>query len=262
MSGSGDNTNQQPDPTALNRVAIRVPPFWKPDPALWFFKIEAQFRYSAITADQTKYDAVVASIDAEILSQVFDVVRSPPAEGKYEMLKKRLIDAFADTENQQIRKLLTEQELGDLRPSQLLTKMRTLAGTKVNDDFLKTLWLQRLPVNSQTILSASGDKLDNLSAMADRIWETNPISINKISTSFETSELEKLRQQISLLTTQVSELSKRNSRPTFRSRSKSKSRNSSPYAVQGVCFYHKRFGAKAQKCSSPCDFKNATRSSN
>ena len=254
------------DMAAINRVAIKVPPFWKPDPALWFYKIEAQFRYSAITADQTKYDAVVASIDADILSQVFDVVRTPPAEGKYELLKKRLIDAFADTENQQIRKLLTEQELGDLRPSQLLTKMRALAGNKVTDDFLKTLWLQRLPPNSQTILSASGDTLDALSAMADRIWETNPTptvnSINKNSSSSETSELEQLRQQISLLTTQVAELSKRKSRPYFRARSKTRSRNASPHSTQSMCFYHTKFGDKAKKCSLPCNFKNSSQSSN
>jgi hypothetical protein len=42
----------------------------------------------------------------------------------------------------------TELELGDKKPSQLLREMRMLAGTQVKDDFLKTIFIQRLPVTT------------------------------------------------------------------------------------------------------------------
>ncbi|XP_035230343.1 uncharacterized protein LOC118202293, partial [Stegodyphus dumicola] len=44
-------------------------------------------------------------------------------------------------------KLLSELELGEKKPSQLLCEMRNLVGNKVTDTFLKTLWLQHLSVN-------------------------------------------------------------------------------------------------------------------
>ncbi|GFT42261.1 hypothetical protein NPIL_145301 [Nephila pilipes] len=46
--------------------------------------------------------------------------------------------------------------------------MKELAGTALNDDFLKILWLQRLPAEIQTFLS---EKLENLAKLADKIAE-------------------------------------------------------------------------------------------
>jgi hypothetical protein len=49
--------------------------------------------------------------------------------------------------------------------------MRTLAGTQVKDDFLKTIFIQRLPVTTRSILATSKDDLDMLATMADKIVE-------------------------------------------------------------------------------------------
>ncbi|GFT21973.1 retrovirus-related Pol polyprotein from transposon 297-like Protein [Nephila pilipes] len=76
-----------------------------------------------------------------------------------------------NSENLQIRKVLSELQLGDDKPSHLLRKMKELAGTAINDDFLRNLWLQRLPAEIQTILSVSSEKLENLAKLADKIAE-------------------------------------------------------------------------------------------
>ena len=50
--------------------------------------------------------------------------------------------------------------------------MKTLAGTKMQEDFLKTLWLQRLPTNVQLVLSgADGLKFDKIAEMVDKMME-------------------------------------------------------------------------------------------
>jgi len=50
-----DPVQPQPQPQ-VNRISIKVPPFWKVDPKLWFIQLEAQFELAHITVDQTKYN--------------------------------------------------------------------------------------------------------------------------------------------------------------------------------------------------------------
>ncbi|GFT18931.1 uncharacterized protein NPIL_150611, partial [Nephila pilipes] len=138
---------------------------------LWFLQAEANFELFGITNDVTKYNNVIAAIDSEILSVISDLLFDPPHADRFVTLKNRLIQEFSDSENLQIRKLLSELQLGDDKPSHLLRKMKELAGNALNDDFFKNLWLQRLPAEIQTILSASSEKLENLAKLADKIAE-------------------------------------------------------------------------------------------
>ncbi|KAF8795370.1 hypothetical protein HNY73_003224 [Argiope bruennichi] len=132
----------------------------------------SNFALAKITNDLTKYNHLIASIDPETLSAVADILLAPPDTNKYDALKTRLIAEFSASENEQIRRLLSELHLGSDKPSQLLRKMRELGGgTGIKDDFLKTLWLQRLPSEMQAILSISSEPLDNLANMADKIAE-------------------------------------------------------------------------------------------
>lgn len=148
-------------------------------------------------------------------------------------------------------------ELGDKKPSQLLREMRSLAGTQVNDDFLKTLFLQRLPINVRSILATSKDELDNLAAMADKIIEfsANPQYINAqtnkvegIATT-ENDRLSRLEKHIEQLTATIQELK-------FRSNSRSRSRTPGPNNNK-ICWYHRKFRDQAKKCLQPCSYKPA-----
>ncbi|GFX07176.1 DDE_3 domain-containing protein [Trichonephila clavipes] len=50
---------------------------------------------------------------------------------------------------------LSDFELGDMLPSQLLRKMRTLAGTDVSEKALRTLWLDKMPDSVKCIVMVS-----------------------------------------------------------------------------------------------------------
>jgi hypothetical protein len=45
----------------------------------------------------------------------------------------------------EIRKLVSQQDIGDRTPSEFLRYLRRLAKTEVPDSFLRTLWESRLP---------------------------------------------------------------------------------------------------------------------
>ncbi|GFS49503.1 transposon Ty3-I Gag-Pol polyprotein [Nephila pilipes] len=155
-----------------------------------------------------------------ILNSVSDLVLKPPENGKYEVLKKRLIEVLSESEDSKIRTLLQGLELGDQRPSQLLTQMRSLAGDNVGEPFLKSLWLGRLPNGTQTIIATLNENLDQLATVADKINDLAfPQEINSVAATFDQNTAQ-LEQQIAQLIQQVSELT------TFVNHSRSPARNS------------------------------------
>ena len=63
---------------------IKLPPFWKENPGLWFGQAVA---ISHITADATKYRYIIVNLDQTVLPFVSDVIAVLPAVGKYEAVK-------------------------------------------------------------------------------------------------------------------------------------------------------------------------------
>lgn len=107
---------------------------WKPS-SLW----------APFTLDSTKFNHILGSLDPQFLQPVVDIIENPAATNKYETLKTRILAEFTHSDQQKLRILLKETELGDNRPSQLLRKMRELSNNVLSDDALKTLWIERLP---------------------------------------------------------------------------------------------------------------------
>lgn len=181
-SGAFQNTQQLDAPGSIIRVGVRTP-FWKSMPDLWFVQMEAQFRTSGILLDETKYNYIIHSLNDDSLSEVSDIVLNPPATEKYETLKNRLIKSYAESAQKKLRTLLSDIDLGDRKPSQLLRRMRDLAQQSITDEVLKSLWLQRLPPQLQAILSASSHDLELLSQLADRVTEVITPSVNNVASA-------------------------------------------------------------------------------
>ncbi|GFV39074.1 ubiquitin-associated domain-containing protein 1 [Trichonephila clavipes] len=153
--------NMTSETVEVARIALRLPPFWKSNVRLWIAQCDHAFTFSGISSDDTKCSALVANLDAETLSYVSDIVLSPPNSDKYHTLLQWLITQFSDSDTQKIKKLLTDLQLGDEKPSHLLRKMKELSNGQLQDDFLQSLWLQRMPPHIQTVLSASSEPLIN-----------------------------------------------------------------------------------------------------
>lgn len=244
---------------AVNRINVRVPPFWKQDPQLWFRQLEAQFATSNIVNDLTKFNTIVGVIESDILSAVSDIVLNPPANHLYRTIKQRLINEFADSDTKKLKCLLNDLSLGDMKPSSLLRKMRELSCGKVGDDLLKTLWLQRLTESMQTVLSTRDEALDDLVVLADNMFDiTEASSVRAVSTA-QNSQFNDLVNVVCKLEGKIESLKQSFHEPKESYRRKSRHRSPTPSKASSVtgnnlCFYHKQFGKKAIKCKQPCDF--------
>lgn len=266
---SDDETSESFHDTVDNktvmRVMVKVPPFWAASPDIWFAQIEAQFVNAGITQDSTKYFTVVGAIDASILAQVSEIILNPPNENKYRALKEQMLKTFSDSEQKKLTKLLSEISLGDRKPTQLLNEMKKLAGDKVGDEMLRTLFLKCLP-SQVTIVLSTNNKLSliELAEMADKMIEMSEMSNVNATSSTGSSRIQELEKKIDSLTKTIGSLSfKRRSRNYSRSRSRSRSRSGKkPSSENGegkqkhpLCWYHFNYGDKASKCVSPCNFQ-------
>ncbi|GBN09177.1 hypothetical protein AVEN_186920-1 [Araneus ventricosus] len=170
---------------------------------------------------------------------------NPDATDPYTHLKTELINRSGESSQQEIRQLLSGEELGTRKPSELLRNMKLRAETlKVPEIFMLELFLQRLPTSVQTILAAVTDlTLDKAAEISDRILEVTPVpmeihAVNKNNSNFMEekllSEIEKLNARIDKLEFSRSRSPFRRNRSNQRSRGNSQNRNSS------VCWYHRR----------------------
>lgn len=157
---------------------------------------------------------------------------------------------------------MTEMVLGDKKPSQLLREMRELAANDAKDDMLHTIWIQRLPADVQPMLAMSETMdLNSLAEMADRIMDSRSnqyvmATTTKIEPGIAAVTGELIRKMADMQTTLLKCLSEINElkqqRPS-RARSEGPRREKTP-TRQGICFYHRKFGDKATRCLTPCDF--------
>ncbi|UYV69361.1 hypothetical protein LAZ67_6003319 [Cordylochernes scorpioides] len=122
--------------------------------------------------ENTKFNYLIAQLDPKYVENLWDIITSKEIN-KYSEAKERLLRIFKDGESKRIRKLPSGIELGDLKPSQLLQKLISLATEDLSDKFIKTLWLEKLPQAIQQILIISEEELDKLAVMAERIAELN-----------------------------------------------------------------------------------------
>lgn len=253
-----------PQINSVSKVSIKLPPFWSDRPAVWFAQIEAQFEISGITADTTKYNYVVAQLDTTHAAEIEDIITQPPKTEKYQKVKDELIRRLSSSEEQRIRKLLSDEEIGDRKPSQFLRHLRSLAGTILQDQsILRQLWLRRLPNHLQAIITAQADlPLDKLADLADKILEVTPAPINAhvyaAATPPQSSpDVLALAARIDELSGLVAAMSQRRDREYNRpNRSRSASRDSRGQEEPQLCWYHRMYKTQAVKCTKPCSWVN------
>lgn len=238
----------------------KMPTFSKQNIKLFFAQLDASFTLNKITDELTKYNYLVNILDSEILSAVSDLVYSVPADNPFTLLKERLLTLFEHSAAQNTKALLQELTLGDQKPSILLRRMKELANGQITDDFLKNIWLQRLPTNIQTVLAVSDDTLDKLALLADKVSElTEPTNTVNAVSLVESNQYKVLQLQITELTKKLDALatatrSRSQSRGRFRNFQRSPSRGRQNQNNNGFCYYHFRFGTQARNCRAPCSF--------
>lgn len=264
------------EPTQGNvaTARLRLPQFWPSDPLLWFAQVEAQFATARITGQLTKFHHIIAILSPEIATEVRDIILAPPPENPYDTLKAELVRRTSFSEQRRLQQLLTSEELGDRTPSQMLRRLQQLLGdssSAFDPSLLKELFLQRLPANVRMVLAPTANiSIDALAQLADRVVEVASPTISTVASNSQKSETQNItsgipqstpihdmREQINHLSVQMNALvaattsrSRQAARSPSRRPPRSPSRTGSP--PRGICWYHWKFGSKAQKCRAPC----------
>ena len=273
-SGRTPSTSARPPASEISAVSVglKLPPFWPADPHIWFAQVEAQFACRRITSQRSKFDHVVASLSPEFAAEVRDLLLHPPADDPYSVLKDQLTKRTSVSEQRRLQQLLTGEDLGDRKPTQLLRRMEQLLGDRpgIDTSLLRQLFLQKLPPNVRMVLASTtdGTSLSNLAEMADKMVEVAgpfvaPVSVPRPGSPppAPPAEVEQLRTQVSRLGKLVQDLahsrSRSSSKQLRRSRYRSPTPTPSPNTPPGsLCWYHSKFGDRAQRCQSPCTWSS------
>ena len=201
-------------------VALKLLTFWTTQPEVWFAQAEAQFALHPITADETKYFYVLASLDQETATRLLDLISRPPDDDKYKRLKDRLRSTFGRNEHERASQLLHFQPLGDSKQSAVMDKMLVLLRSHTSCLLFDQLFLERLPDDILIqLVDAKFEDHRELARRADILWLSRDIGQ-------------------SLITHDI----KRKS-PATRQRQPDK-RNPTPDPSQ-LCYYHCTFGEAA-----------------
>ncbi|KAL7731437.1 hypothetical protein ACLKA6_010592 [Drosophila palustris] len=257
---------------------IRLPKFSSNNPNLWFSQIERAFRLHGVTNDDDKFDHATVNLDAEFAVAVEDLLTHPPDANKYEILKNRLLDKFAESPESELRRLLQGGETTGLKPSEILAHMRRLAPESSSEPIIRSLFLSEMPQNIRPILTIwEENDLEKLAKIADKMQETvgaNTLAISSnaaqlagtaVASVSSSDSLSDVARALRSLEKKVDTLQNDFKRLQSNNRSRSKSRGSSPRQsnVQPqtasstgtdvkLCFYHQTFGDNAKKCKPPC----------
>ncbi|GFY71715.1 transposon Tf2-9 polyprotein [Trichonephila inaurata madagascariensis] len=123
-------------------TAVKIPPYNFSDPQLWFSTCERTFALGvpkAITDTCTKFNYIVASLPPEAAAIIRNLIITPDETDPYGAIKAQLIQRTGESSQQEIRKLLTGEELGDRKPSELLRAMKNLKASS-NVIFVQHHW--------------------------------------------------------------------------------------------------------------------------
>ena len=247
---------------SIGAVSFQCPPFWVSNPRAWFLHLESAFALKGITRQLVKYQHVVSALPQAVTEEVLDILENIPSEAPYDILKTAIIKRTTSSDKERIRKLFHDTQLGDQKPSQLLRRMRSLAGNPQDEKILGELWFEKLPQPiAATLATSKRLPLDEIADMADTAMEywgpllaAQVASCNKTSTPAPTdpaaARIAALEAQVAHLTSRLSRSPSRDRSSRGTSRSPSR-RSSSPR----MCWYHERFGNSAKNCVGNCTFR-------
>ncbi|XP_076069190.1 chromosome alignment defect 1 [Oratosquilla oratoria] len=157
--------------------------------------------------------------------RVSDTISKAPTSGTlYEDLKKAVLDRLESSEATRLQELLSKEELGNEKPSDLLRRMKRLLGDKYatfDNSILLHLFYQRLPPTIQGNLFSAKNKLalDELATLADDFMASVPVARPTIANLADQSATQALTELVSKLTLQH-----------YRPRDDGKVRNTNPEA--------------------------------
>ena len=155
-------------------INLKLPSFWEDDIELWLAAVDHQFNLSNICTKQRRFSAMLGALDYRVIREIQPINRNQP----YQSLKRALIKLCKISDNDRYNRLLHYTDLGDRKPLELLSELRTLLGESCSDNaglskLLHKLFLDKLPPQVSLVLAGFPQPTLELTAQrADDIMAT------------------------------------------------------------------------------------------
>ena len=134
-----DTTTARAQPFQFQNMTldVKLPNFWETDVSLWFLAVETLFCQKGIFDENEIYEFLVVALNLRHLQRVKHVLVNLSPTRTFSQLRKALFEAYEPSMDSKLDELLDASELGDRRPTELLSHMRHLMGTEQSPTLLK-----------------------------------------------------------------------------------------------------------------------------
>ncbi|XP_074041817.1 uncharacterized protein [Leptinotarsa decemlineata] len=261
ISQTSPDYSTEPETEFNHAKSITLPSFWKTDPELWFNTVETIFNLNSIHSNKIKFGKILTVSDCSIVKENSNLflIQHKNSSDSYELLKSQHIRMYQISDEEKIRKLFSECQLGDRKPNQLYRQMKDLASGQITPNFIFLSWLKKLPNTVEQLIRAFYEKLpeEELITMADGMMKG---IANTDVCSIQTGQKKnRLENKIEQLIQKLDESRTRRRSPVFegewsRSRSRFRSKFQDSNSNDELCYYHRLFKNSARKCIKPCTF--------
>lgn len=252
------------------KMKVRPPQFIPDKPELWFAMLDLTFLHHGIENEDTKFMIAVSALDNKAATIGADIILHPPTTQKYTHFKRLLLDRLRRPVEQRVQQVLHGEKRGDRSPSEFWRHLRTLVDdTELPDMTLQHVWRVQLPEAVRTAVALYDARdISSLLTVADKVYasldtgHTSSVTFEHSSTDIqETAAIQRhqpdVAKEIAELQNQIEDLRRQIS--TFFGIKKStynKIKEDGNNSEERICWYHRRFGDKATRCTSPCSHPN------
>ena len=268
-----------------------IPPFDKSNILIWIRRLNAAYERQDITLPKDKFAFLESSFDVALNPKINSFLYGDNTEESWDLFIAYLKEEYGPTRRQKAAKLIREVPRQGLKPSQFMAQLNEDTEGVTVDDIKKEHLLKSLPPRIREYLGKNAETktADEIAAWADNFFDRqgNPIektlnTINNVNPSHQPTSSTLTPAFSDEEADDINAIQRGNaSRGRFsrsRSRATGSSNQRSPSAakssqrgrstsfprgqsiVNGLCWFHTKWGDKAQKCADGC--KHYNKSSN
>jgi hypothetical protein len=263
--GDGGAAPAAPAPI-VSAIACKLPTFWSSNPKQWFRTAESNFHVSGISSEVTRYHHVIKSLTSDVVSELEDVLDDQSTADNYTALKAIILERFTSTTEEKLRRLVSQEAMGDRTPSQFLRHLQSLSDKNAQDKLLRTLWVDKLPPQLQTVVAQHPElAIADVAKIADSVHgvlkmqpplcaTTSAPSTDANSTSDPALQEVLRRLEVLEVRSRAPERYRGDDQQQSGRRSNSRSQTRERVDSHPTCWYHRTHGEKAKRCKKPCDY--------
>lgn len=175
-----------------------LPPMTRGRPDLWWRQVEQEMEFMRVP-QKDRFNYVLTGLNPEMIEKLegaYDI--NPVSPRALELLQELINSKYGLTNTEKLDELINKMQLGDNKPSDLLTKMCSMGADIIKKDILVDQFIKKLPAEVKpAIAAARNSPLLELGKLADY---TVQLTKNENTVSeVKTDKTEELKAEIASL---------------------------------------------------------------